>query len=143
MTARAANLLPTATPVRIPVGDIALPGNPATPSRAVGLVIFVHGSGSSRFSPRNMHTAAELNRHGLATLLLDLLTHEEQRQLETSSCGLIGFPFPFGPINLVQRGNDLACGHGALADHISDTNNANQDPVLDYRQTSHLGLRHL
>jgi pimeloyl-ACP methyl ester carboxylesterase len=65
--------------VRIPLGDTALHGNLQIPPAAQGLVIFVHGSGSSRFSPRNMHVAAELNQHGLATLLLDLLTGDEQK----------------------------------------------------------------
>ncbi len=79
MTTPTASLHTKAAPVSIPLGDIALMGNLEIPARAVGLVIFVHGSGSSRFSPRNMHVAAELNQHGLATLLLDLLTHEEQK----------------------------------------------------------------
>jgi putative phosphoribosyl transferase len=79
MTTRTISLNHKAAPVRIPLGDIALPGNLEIPPRALGLVIFVHGSGSSRFSPRNMHVAAELNQHGLATLLLDLLTPEEQK----------------------------------------------------------------
>lgn len=78
MTSRATSLHQKAAPVRIPLGDISLQGNLEIPAHALGLVIFVHGSGSSRFSPRNMHVAAELNQHGLATLLLDLLTHEEQ-----------------------------------------------------------------
>jgi dienelactone hydrolase len=54
-------------------GDLCLPSNP------LGVVIFVHGSGSSRFSPRNRFVAEELNRQGFATLLLDLLTEEEHR----------------------------------------------------------------
>ena len=72
------------TPVRISVNDIVLYGDLEIPAQAFGLVIFVHGSGSSRFSPRNIHVAAELNRRGFATLLLDLLTPEEQKiDLET------------------------------------------------------------
>ena len=63
--------------VRVPkagiVGDLVLP----EPAR--GLVLFAHGSGSSRFSPRNRQVARELTDRGLATLLLDLLTHEEER----------------------------------------------------------------
>ncbi len=49
------------------------------PENAAGLVIFAHGSGSGRHSPRNRHVAAGLNRVGMATLLVDLLTAEEER----------------------------------------------------------------
>jgi len=63
----------------VPLDDVALHGDLQSPDNPVGLVIFVHGSGSSRFSPRNRYVAGELNKHGLATLLLDLLTEEEQK----------------------------------------------------------------
>jgi pimeloyl-ACP methyl ester carboxylesterase len=56
----------------------ALAGDLAIPSQAVGIVLFAHGSGSSRFSPRNRFVAGELNRAGIGTLLLDLLTEEEE-----------------------------------------------------------------
>lgn len=52
-------------------------GGPPT-SASLGIVIFAHGSGSSRMSPRNQHVASLLRQHGLATLLLDLLTTDEQ-----------------------------------------------------------------
>lgn len=68
-----------ATPVRIPIEGAALHGDLRMVPDALGLVIFVHGSGSSRKSPRNRHVAEELNHHGLATLLLDLLTQGEQK----------------------------------------------------------------
>lgn len=68
-----------ATPVRIPIEGAALHGDLRMAPDALGLVIFVHGSGSSRKSPRNRHVAEELNHHGLATLLLDLLTQGEQK----------------------------------------------------------------
>jgi pimeloyl-ACP methyl ester carboxylesterase len=55
----------------------ALPGNLAVPDTASGLVIFAHGSGSSRLSPRNRRVARALNGSGLATLLFDLLSHQE------------------------------------------------------------------
>jgi putative phosphoribosyl transferase len=55
------------------IGDLSLPGAPA------GLVVFAHGSGSSRHSPRNQRVAAALQERSLATLLLDLLTEEEER----------------------------------------------------------------
>lgn len=67
------------TPISIALEKMALHGDLRVPEHALGLVIFVHGSGSSRFSPRNKYVAAELNNAGLATLLLDLLTEEEQR----------------------------------------------------------------
>lgn len=69
----------TAMPVRIALDEDALHGDLQVPEDARGLVIFVHGSGSSRFSPRNRQAARILNQHGLATLLLDLLTEEEHR----------------------------------------------------------------
>ena len=64
--------------VRIDVGDTQLEGELQLVEGG-GLVVFVHGSGSSRFSPRNRFVATELRRSGLGTLLLDLLTPEEER----------------------------------------------------------------
>ena len=57
---------------------IGLPGTLCIPTDAYAVVIFVHGSGSSRFSPRNMAVAEALNEQGIATLLFDLLTVEEE-----------------------------------------------------------------
>ena len=57
----------------------ALPGDLSIPPRAVGLVLLAHGSGSSRLSTRNRWVAQQLQQHGLATLLFDLLTEEESR----------------------------------------------------------------
>src|SRR5512139_347700 len=65
--------------VRIPQGGVELDADLVVPVDAVGLVIFAHGSGSSRFSRRNREVAAHLQRAGLATLLLDLLTKDEER----------------------------------------------------------------
>jgi putative phosphoribosyl transferase len=65
--------------VRIPIGSIDLNGNLDIPKGARGIVVFVHGSGSSRFSPRNQYVAQELQKEGLGTLLFDLLTAEEER----------------------------------------------------------------
>jgi putative phosphoribosyl transferase len=65
--------------VEVPVANTRLGGQLTVPAGAVGLVVFAHGSGSSRHSPRNRFVAARLNEAGLATLLVDLLTpHEEQ-----------------------------------------------------------------
>lgn len=66
-------------PVRIPVGNIVLEGDLTVPPLPRGLVVFVHGSGSSRHSPRNRFVATAMNQRGLATLLFDLLTPEEDR----------------------------------------------------------------
>jgi putative phosphoribosyl transferase len=63
--------------VVIPVRGGEIAADLHVPERALGLVIFAHGSGSSRFSSRNRSVAAYLERHGFATLLLDLLTRAE------------------------------------------------------------------
>jgi putative phosphoribosyl transferase len=67
----------TAAAVSIPADGIELPGDLTVPAAAVGAVIFAHGSGSSRLSPRNRLVARTLNEAGLATLLFDLLSEEE------------------------------------------------------------------
>ena len=64
--------------VSVDAGEVRLAGRLRVPARAVGVVIFVHGSGSSRHSPRNRDVAAVLNDAGLATLLFDLLTLDEE-----------------------------------------------------------------
>jgi len=61
----------------IPAGAARLEGMLELPAAPIGVVLFAHGSGSSRFSPRNNQVAAELVEAGIATLLLDLLTPEE------------------------------------------------------------------
>jgi putative phosphoribosyl transferase len=70
--------LRSARPVHVDVGAGVLAGDLAVPDHAGGLVVFAHGSGSSRFSPRNRHVADTLHQHGLATLLIDLLTEREE-----------------------------------------------------------------
>lgn len=64
---------------RIPVDGITLEGDLTVPEGATGIVLFAHGSGSSRFSPRNRAVASEVQAGGMATLLLDLLTVEEEQ----------------------------------------------------------------
>jgi dienelactone hydrolase len=66
------------TEVHIPAGCASLAGNLNIPVNATALVLFAHGSGSSRHSPRNQFVARTLNDTGLATLLFDLLTSEEE-----------------------------------------------------------------
>ena len=71
--------------VRIDLGRVALEGDLEMPANASGLVIFAHGSGSSRFSRRNRAVAQTLRRSGFGTLLLDLLTREEEVEDERTS----------------------------------------------------------
>lgn len=66
-------------PVIIPVQGASIEGVLQVPALPTGVVLFAHGSGSGRLSPRNNLVAAELRRHGLATLLIDLLTPAEDR----------------------------------------------------------------
>jgi dienelactone hydrolase len=64
--------------VRVPVGEETIQGDLTLPTAAKGLVIFAHGSGSSRHSPRNQAVARVLQTHDFATLLADLLTEREE-----------------------------------------------------------------
>jgi len=64
--------------VEMPAGAVVLQGNLAIPENAHGIVLFAHGSGSGRRSPRNRFVAQRLQEGGLATLLIDLLTEEEE-----------------------------------------------------------------
>jgi putative phosphoribosyl transferase len=68
--------------VKIPAGKATINGNLTVPPKAKGIVLFAHGSGSSRFSPRNTMVAREINKAGIATLLIDLLTEEEETKDE-------------------------------------------------------------
>lgn len=69
--------------VTIPIDGVQLEGELILPESATGLVVFAHGSGSSRKSPRNNFVAEVLRTHGLGTLLFDLLTEEEDQEYET------------------------------------------------------------
>jgi putative phosphoribosyl transferase len=64
--------------VKIPVASQVIEGNLAVPAGAKGIVLFAHGSGSGRFSPRNQYVAKYLNKAGIGTLLIDLLTEAEE-----------------------------------------------------------------
>jgi dienelactone hydrolase len=64
--------------LRIPVDDVLLDGDLVVPPNATGVVVFAHGSGSSRHSSRNKFVARVLQEAGMATLLMDLLTREEE-----------------------------------------------------------------
>ena len=66
----------------LPLEDVTLEGALAVPDGASGIVVFAHGSGSSRHSPRNNFVAEVIRDHGLGTLLFDLLTEAEDRSRE-------------------------------------------------------------
>jgi len=65
--------------LQIPAAGVALEADIVVPEPATGVVVFAHGSGSSRHSPRNRYVAGELQQSGLGTVLVDLLTAEEER----------------------------------------------------------------
>ncbi|WP_435157477.1 dienelactone hydrolase family protein [Haladaptatus sp. DFWS20] len=69
--------------VEIPVDGVELEGELIVPEGATGLVVFSHGSGSSRKSPRNNYVASVIRERGVGTLLFDLLTEEEDMTYET------------------------------------------------------------
>lgn len=66
--------------MKIPVGNVKVEGTLTLPPGAKGVVLFAHGSGSSRFSPRNQYVAKEFNKATIGTLLFDLLTQEEEEE---------------------------------------------------------------
>ncbi len=72
----------TAVPITIKLGSVNLKGLLAIPEQAIGIVLFSHGSGSSRLSSRNNYVASVLHEHGMATLLFDLLTEREDLNYE-------------------------------------------------------------
>jgi len=69
--------------VHIPAGDVHIEGMLELPEHAAGIVLFAHGSGSSRHSPRNNYVARVLREAGMGTLLMDLLTREEDSDYQT------------------------------------------------------------
>ncbi|MCU0786416.1 MAG: alpha/beta hydrolase [Verrucomicrobia bacterium] len=89
--------------VRIPLREVTLGGKLIVPPGANGLVIFAHGSGSSRHSPRNQFVADVLRAANLGTLLFDLLTEEEERA-ESHTCHLrFNIPLLAGRLVAVTR----------------------------------------
>jgi putative phosphoribosyl transferase len=68
------------TDMKIPVGEAVIEGTLTLPLGAKGVVLFAHGSGSGRFSPRNQYVAKEFNKAKIGTLLFDLLTQEEEEE---------------------------------------------------------------
>lgn len=79
--------------VRFNVGGIYIDGDVSVPGDATGVVLFVHGSGSSRHSPRNQFVSEQLRAEGLGTVLMDLLTPSEERADQFS--GHLRFDIPF------------------------------------------------
>lgn len=77
----------------IKIGDIELHGDLVIPEGAKGIIIFAHGSGSSRHSPRNQFVAKELQKGHLATFLIDLLTEDEERVDEMTAHLRFDIPF--------------------------------------------------
>lgn len=100
-------------PVRIPVPGTLLEGDVTIPRRARALVVFAHGSGSSRVSPRNRRVARWLNSAGLATLLVDLLDSAEERQ--DAITGELRFNIPLLSTR-VERIVTWCSSQGRLAD---------------------------
>lgn len=86
--------------VRVPIAGAALVGRLTIPEGAHGLVIFAHGSGSSRHSPRNWYVAEILHNYKIATLLIDLLTPEEEE--EDLRTRLLRFDIPMLAGRLVE-----------------------------------------
>ena len=99
--------------VRVPLSPTALEGDLVVPQDARGVVLFAHGSGSSRHSPRNRAVAETLNRAGLGTLLLDLLTPAEERTDQTS--GHLRFDIELLAGRLVRAMDWLAAEREVLA----------------------------
>jgi putative phosphoribosyl transferase len=84
---------PAVQPVRFQVDSVAIDGDLAMPKSPIGIVLFAHGSGSSRHSKRNRYVAQRLNEEGIGTLLMDLLTASEEA--EDSVTGHLRFDIPF------------------------------------------------
>jgi dienelactone hydrolase len=99
--------------VAVPAAGVVLDADVVVPDSAQGVVLFAHGSGSSRHSPRNRYVATELQRAGLATVLADLLTpEEEQRDAQT---GHLRFNIGLLATRVIAL-TDWSRGHDQIAD---------------------------
>ncbi|MEW2354788.1 dienelactone hydrolase family protein [Spirillospora sp. NPDC029432] len=108
--------------VHLPAGDVRLEGDLVEPAGARGVVVFAHGSGSGRHSPRNRRVAAALNAHGFGTLLFDLLTAEEEESDRCSARLRFDVPLLAGRLGRVVdwvRADDRAAGDAAGASGAS------------------------
>lgn len=90
----------TESEVSIEAGKVTLEGTLNLPTVASGIVLFAHGSGSSRHSPRNRYVAKVLQSKGIGTLLFDLLTREEESVDEWT--GQLRFDIPFLAVRLID-----------------------------------------
>ncbi|HEX8725469.1 MAG TPA: hypothetical protein VF737_08785 [Gemmatimonadaceae bacterium] len=99
--------------VHLPVGRVTLEGDLSVPAGATSLVLFAHGSGSSRLSPRNIQVARGLQEAGLATLLFDLLTQEEGA--EDAFTGHLRFDIELLARRLVGVTDLMAEGHAGAS----------------------------
>src|SRR5690348_16363811 len=86
----------TVTAVSIPTAGVLLPADLGLVGRAAGVVLFAHGSGSSRHSPRNRMVAQRLQGVGLSTVLVDLLTADEEQAEERSAMRRFDIPLLAG-----------------------------------------------
>lgn len=100
-------------PVIVPAGGALLDGDLGVPPGAQGVVVFAHGSGSGRHSPRNRYVASVLRRAGLATLLMDLLTPDEER----ADAGTRHLRFDVGMLS--ERLVSAVEGGGAVRSRVS------------------------
>ena len=100
---------PAKRAVRLMAGSVALEGEWCVPAGAVGIVLFAHGSGSSRHSPRNQAVARALQEAGTGTLLFDLLTREEE--VEDARTGHLRFDIGL----LARRLRSIGLRHRAVA----------------------------
>src|SRR2546422_7751440 len=98
--------------LQIPVAGVVLEADISVPESPQGVVLFAHGSGSSRHSPRNRYVAGELQRSGLATVLADLLTPREE-QLDAHT-GALRFDIALLATRLTAL-TDWVAGHEATA----------------------------
>src|SRR5512134_2057344 len=89
--------------IKISSGNVQLEGELKVPQRATGIVLFAHGSGSSRHSPRNQYVARTIREAGVGTLLFDLLTREEEAV--DSYTGELRFDIQFLARRLVDATN--------------------------------------
>jgi dienelactone hydrolase len=97
---RGSTTITEAQSVAIPAGAVTLRGDLTVPPEAQGLVVFAHGSGSGRLSPRNRMVAERLNAGGFGTLLFDLLT--EREEAADAETGTLRFAIDFLASRLIQ-----------------------------------------
>lgn len=96
------------TQLVLDASGVQLDADVTVPEGSTGVVLFAHGSGSSRFSPRNRFVAEQLNQHGLATVLLDLLTSTEDRTDATD--GRMRFDIGLLADRLIAATDQVAAG---------------------------------